>query len=129
MLVLVVEDNHPNMLLTKAVLERAGYDTVGAYSAEEARAFLTERRPDLILMDLQLSGEDGLSLTREIRTDPAIADIPIIALSAHAMKEHRWRVLTAGCDGYISKPIDTRAFAGQLQEILADTSAHGAQRR
>jgi CheY-like chemotaxis protein len=129
LLVLVVEDNRANMLLTQAVLERAGYRVEAAFSAEEAREHLAQVRPDIILMDLQLPGKDGLEFTRELRSDPDFATIPIIAVSAHAMKDDRWRVLTAGCDGYIAKPIDTRAFAAQLQQILADNSAPGAQRR
>ena len=128
-LVLVVEDNCANMLLTQAVLQRAGYRVEAAYSAEDARERLEHIRPDVILMDLQLPGKDGLEFTRELKSDPDLPRIPIIALSAHAMKDDRWRVLVAGCDGYIAKPIDTRAFAAQLQEILADTRARGAQRR
>ena len=128
-LVLVVEDNRANMLLTQAVLQRAGYRVEAAYSAEDARERLEHIRPDVILMDLQLPGKDGLEFTRELKSDPDLSRIPIIALSAHAMKDDRWRVLVAGCDGYIAKPIDTRAFAAQLQEILADTRARGAQRR
>src|SRR6266542_1013689 len=93
--VLIVEDNQPNMLLTKAVLERAGFRTAGAYSAEEANDLLGEIRPDLILVDLQLPGKDGLTFTRELRSDPDTAGIPIVALSAHAMKDDKWRVLTA----------------------------------
>jgi CheY-like chemotaxis protein len=128
-LVLIVEDNQANLLLTKAVLERSGFATEGAISAEEAMETLARIRPDVILMDLQLPGKDGLTFTRELRSIPALAQIPIVALSAHAMKDDRWRVLNAGCDGYIAKPIDTRAFAAQLEEILAETRAHGPQRR
>src|SRR5438128_555962 len=99
--ILIVEDNPANMLLTKAVLERAGFTTEEAYSAEEAHDLLSGIRPDLILMDLQLPGKDGLTFTRELRSDPDTATIPIVALSAHAMKDDKWRVLTAGCDAYI----------------------------
>jgi len=80
-------------------------------------------------MDLQLPGKDGLEFARELRSDPDTAEIPIVAVSAHAMKDDRWRILSAGCDGYIAKPIDTRLFASQVQEILAETVAHGVQRR
>jgi CheY-like chemotaxis protein len=128
-LVLVIEDNQANMLLAKAVLERSGFTTEAAYSAEEALEMLADLRPDLILMDVQLPGKDGLTFTRELRATPHLAHIPIVALSAHAMKDDKWRVLTAGCDGYISKPINTRVFAAQLREILAETAAHGTQRR
>src|SRR4051794_39675478 len=117
------------MLLTRTVLERAGFTTEEAHSAEEAHGMLAEIRPDLILMDLQLPGKDGLEFARELRSDPDTAEIPIVAVSAHAMKDDRWRILSAGCDGYIAKPIDTRLFASQVQEILAETVAHGVQRR
>jgi CheY-like chemotaxis protein len=127
--VLIVEDNQANMLLAKAVLERAGFTTEAAGSAEEAFALLPNLQPDVILMDLQLPGKDGLTFTRELKSDPTLAHIPIIALSAHAMKDDRWRVLTAGCDGYIPKPINTRMFATQIRDILAETAAHGSQRR
>jgi len=129
LLVLIVEDNATNMLLTQAVLRRAGFQVDGATSAEHARERMAQLRPNVILMDLQLPGKDGLEFTRELRSNPDLAAIPIVAVSAHAMKEDRWRVLEAGCDGYIAKPIDTRAFAAQLQQILADTRARTAQRR
>ena len=127
--VLIVEDNQANRLLAQTVLERAGFTTESAHSAEEAQDLLAEMRPDLILMDLQLPGKDGLEFARELRSDPDTAEIPIVAVSAHAMKDDRWRVLSAGCDGYIAKPIDTRQFASQVQEILTETAAHGVQRR
>lgn len=117
-LALVVEDNPDNMLLTRAVLRLAGYNTAEARSAEEAIEQLGICRPDLVLMDIQLSGQDGLSLTRQLRSDPRQADIPIIALSAHAMRGSQEEAEAAGCDGYITKPIDTRAFAAQLQAAL-----------
>jgi CheY-like chemotaxis protein len=129
LLVLIVEDNTTNMLLTQAVLRRAGFQVEGAVSAEEADERMAQLRPDVILMDLQLPGKHGLEFTRELRSNPDLATIPIVAVSAHAMQEDRWRVLEAGCDGYIAKPIDTRAFAAQLQQILADTRARTAQRR
>ena len=118
-LALIVEDNPDNMALTKAVMRRAGYAIAEARSAEEALERLCDCTPDLVLMDIQLPGQDGLSLTRELRTRPEMAAVPIVALSAHAMHESRAAAAEAGCDGYITKPIDTRAFAGQLAEVLA----------
>ena len=117
-LALIVEDNPDNLLLTQAVLRRAGYRTEEARSAEQAEEQLRSCRPDLILMDIQLPGQDGLSLTRQLRSDPRLSGIPIIALSAHAMQGSEAAATAAGCDGYISKPIDTRAFASHVAAAL-----------
>ena len=116
--ILVVEDNEANQLLTRSVLELEGYAVEVAGSVAEAYEVLRERRPDLILMDVQLPGEDGLSATRRLKADPATAAIPVVALTAHAMTGDRDLALTAGCAGYISKPIDTRTFAAQVSEFL-----------
>jgi CheY-like chemotaxis protein len=117
-LALIVEDNPDNMLLMKAVLRRAGYRTEGARTAAEAEARLQVSLPDVILMDIQLPGEDGLTLTRRLRADARTAAVPVIALTAHAMADDQVRAQEAGCDGYITKPIDTGNFAGQLAAIL-----------
>jgi CheY-like chemotaxis protein len=116
--VLVVEDNPSNLMLVSAVLKRAGYTPVAAGSAEEARRVLDRTRPSLILMDVQLPGQDGLSLAGQLKADPATRAIPIVALTAHAMEEHRQRALVAGCDGYIAKPINTRTFVGEIEAVL-----------
>ena len=117
-LVLIVEDNPANLMLMRAVLQRANFRTAEASSAEEALARLAAARPDAILMDIQLPGEDGLALTRRLKSDPGTAAIPVIALTAHAMKEDRERALAAGCDEYFPKPIDTRTFAPALAAVL-----------
>src|SRR5256885_16440111 len=116
--VLVVEDNPANMMLVVAVLERGGFQNAQAYSAEEARRLLETVRPDVILMDIQLPGEDGLSLTRELKASPSTAHIPIIALTAHAMKGDEIQALAAGCDAYVAKPIDTPNFAAFVRQFL-----------
>jgi CheY-like chemotaxis protein len=118
-LVLVVEDNEANQLLARSVLEREGYRVEVAGAADEALQKMAEQLPNLILMDVQLPGRDGLSLTRELKADPATADIPVIALTAHAMTGDREQTIAAGCAGYIAKPIDTRMLAKQIREILA----------
>jgi CheY-like chemotaxis protein len=118
-LVLVVEDNEANQLLARSVLEREGYRVEVAGAAEEALEKLAERLPNLILMDVQLPGRDGLSLTRDLKADPTTANIPVIALTAHAMTGDREQTIAAGCAGYIAKPIDTRTFGKQVREILA----------
>jgi CheY-like chemotaxis protein len=118
-LVLLVEDNEANQLLARSVLEREGYMVEVAGAADEAMQKLAQQLPNLILMDVQLPGQDGLSLTRELKADPATADIPVIALTAHAMIGDREQTIAAGCAGYIAKPIDTRTLAKQIREILA----------
>ena len=117
-LILVVEDNEANQLLTRSVLELEGYAVEVAGSANEAFEVLRERTPDLILMDVQLPGEDGLSTTRRLKADPVTATIPVVALTAHAMAGDREQALGAGCAGYISKPIDTRTFGMAVKEFL-----------
>lgn len=120
-LILVVEDNETNQMLTLAVLERDGYRVVLAASAGEARQRLDAVQPDLILMDLQLPGEDGLTFTRELKADPTTISIPVVAMTAHAMHGDAERAIEAGCSGYIAKPIDTRALAEQVRKFLAVT--------
>ncbi len=117
-LALVVEDNPTNLMLTRAVLERGGYRTEAARSAEHALEQLQHVRPDLILMDIELPGRDGLSLARQLKADPATAAIPIVAVTANAMHEDRARVFAAGCDGYITKPISPRTFTAQIEAVL-----------
>ena len=118
-LILVVEDNEVNQLLTASVLEREGFEVDLAGSSVEAMERLDSRKPDLILMDIQLPGMDGLALTRRLKADPGTANITVVALTAHAMSGDREQTLAAGCAGYISKPIDTRTFGSQVREFLA----------
>ena len=117
-LILVVEDNEANQMLVSAVLELEGYEVRIAGSAPEALEQMSDRVPDLILMDIQLPGQDGLSFTRQLKADAATAAIPIVALTAHAMSGDRSVALSAGCAGYISKPIDTRTFGSQVKTYL-----------
>ncbi len=124
-LILVVEDNEANQMLVRAVLELEGYRVELADSASEALERLREYPPDLILMDVQLPGEDGLSLTRRLKADPMTSAIPIVALTAHAMTGDREMALSAGCAGYISKPIDTRTFGLQVTQFLVDSTDDG----
>lgn len=117
-LVLVVEDNEVNQLLTASVLEREGFAVDLARTSTEAMDLLRARTPDIILMDVQLPGMDGLAFTRKLKADPATAQITIVAVTAHAMAGDREQTLAAGCAGYISKPIDTRTFGRQVREFL-----------
>lgn len=116
--VLLVEDNETNQMLTTAVLERDGYRVDVAATAEEARAVIERRRPDLILMDLQLPGVDGLAFTRALLGDPSTAGIPVVAMTAHVMVGDREDAMAAGCAGYIPKPIDTRTLGESLRRHL-----------
>jgi CheY-like chemotaxis protein len=117
-LILVVDDNAAGQLLVCTVLQLEGFRVDSAGSSEEVLERLNARAPDLILMDVQLPGQDGLALTRQLKTDPATATIPIVALTAHAMAGHREQALAAGCSGYISKPIDTRTLGDKVREFL-----------
>ena len=121
--VLVVEDQPLNMELAVAILENNGYEVWTASDAKECMAILQKGRPDIILMDIQMPGTDGLELTRLLRADPATQDLLIVALTAHAMEEDADRVRAAGCDGYLIKPIQTRLLAQQIAEFLADRPA------
>jgi CheY-like chemotaxis protein len=118
--VLVVEDNDMNMQLVEYLLEEGGYQIVKAASGEDALSIARSGDPvDLILMDIHLPGIDGLSVVREMKTDDRTKAIPILALTAHAMRGDRDRFLEAGCDGYISKPIDVKTFLTSVRQYLA----------
>ena len=116
--ILVVDDNPRNLKLAFDVLEDAGYEVVEAKDAEEAQIMIDRNLPDLILMDIALPGMDGLTLTRKIRANERTKHMRIIALTAFAMKGDDQKALTAGCDGYITKPIDIHQLPVQVAEIL-----------
>lgn len=117
--ILIVDDNPANTRLVSFLLKSRGYVVRTAADAAEARACIREERPRLILMDIQLPGTDGLTLTRELRADPALSEVWIVAVTAYAMKGDEERALAAGCDAYVTKPIDTRALAARIAEIFA----------
>ena len=108
--ILVVEDNKMNMKLFRQLLKIGNYKHLEAVNGEEGLKIAKKHKPDLILMDIQLPGMDGLTATRELKSDPEIAHIPVVALTAHAMQGDRQKCIEAGCCGYITKPIDTRSF-------------------
>jgi len=116
--ILVVDDNPRNLKLAFDVLEDADYEVVEAVNAEEAQSMIDRNLPDLILMDIALPGMDGLTLTRKIKANERTKHIRIIALTAFAMKGDDQKALAAGCDGYISKPIDIHQLPVQVAEIL-----------
>jgi CheY-like chemotaxis protein len=117
--ILIVEDNPLNLKLVRDVLTVSGYDVVAAPSGEEGVTLAQTCAPDLVLMDIQLPGIDGLELTRRLKADPGTRDIVIIAVTAYAMKGDQDKALAAGCDDYITKPIDTRALPDTIARHLA----------
>lgn len=120
--VLVVDDNAQNLKLARVILASAGYEVKTAMDAEEALAVLETFTPRLILMDIQLPRMDGLELTRQLKADPKHREILVIALSAYAMKGDAEKALAAGCDDYMSKPIDTGALPKVVAKHLAQRS-------
>ncbi len=116
--ILVVEDNDRNRRLLKILLRSKGYNVIEATTGEEAMNCLREQKPDLILMDIQLPKVDGLALTREIKSDVETRNIPIIAVTAYSMKGDKERILEAGCNMYVSKPINTRELPLLIEELL-----------
>jgi len=116
--VLVVDDNALNLKLTRTLLVTHGYQVQTAASGSEALEALQTFVPQMILLDLQMPVMDGFELARRLKQDPRLRDVVLIALTAYAMKGDEARALAAGCDGYIAKPIDTRALPLQLAAYL-----------
>jgi len=116
--VLVVEDNPQNLELVAFLLEEAGLEVRSATDADEARAELERLVPDLVLMDMQLPGTDGLTLVVEIRQSQRYERLLIVALTAHALRGDRERFIEGGCDGYISKPIEVGTFVAEVERLL-----------
>ena len=117
--ILVVEDNERNLKLLRDVLEYAGYDVRVARTAEDGITSAVSEPPDLVLMDLQLPGIDGMEALRRLRESSRTADIPVVAVTAQAMKQDRERALDAGFNGYVEKPITVRAFPDQVRRFLS----------
>jgi CheY-like chemotaxis protein len=117
--ILLVEDNPVNRRLAEFLLRAEGFVVIEATTGEEALRRARDERPALIIMDLQLAGMDGFTATRILKADATTRDIPVIAMTAYAMSGDRDRALGAGCDGYITKPIDTREFPLTVRRYLA----------
>lgn len=116
--VLVIEDHPPNATLVCDVLEFHDFETRWAMDGLEGLAMIRERTPDLILMDIQMPRMDGYTLARLLKSDPSTAEIPIIALTARAMPGDANKAIEAGCDGYLTKPVNTRALPTTLRDFL-----------
>ena len=124
--VLVVEDNADNMLLTVLLLESAGHTVLSAADAETGLTLARDEQPDLILMDVQLPGMDGLEATALLKQDAATSGIPVLALTALAMHGDEARIRAAGCDGYIAKPMGVQQFIAAIASQLAGRDGRGS---
>jgi CheY-like chemotaxis protein len=118
--VLLVDDNAINIELVRFVLDAAGFTFDAVADARHALANVAEFAPDVVLMDIQMPGIDGLELTRRIKADAALRHVAVVAFTAYAMKGDEARMRAAGCDGYLSKPIDVARFAAQVRAFLPD---------
>jgi CheY-like chemotaxis protein len=117
-LILIIEDNERNLKLVRDVLQFNGFQTAEARTAEDGLALATASPPDLVLLDLQLPGIDGMEAFRQLRGSPPTAGVPVVAVTALAMKDDRERVLRAGFDGYLEKPISVRELPSQVRAFL-----------
>ena len=122
--ILVVEDNPLNLKLIRDVLSVHGYDVVAATSGEDGVRLAHDCAPDLVLMDLQLPGIDGVEALRRLRRDPVVADVPVVAVTAFAMREDQERAYADGFDGYLAKPISVRSLPSQLARFLTKGGDH-----
>jgi CheY-like chemotaxis protein len=117
-LILIIEDNEKNRKLARDVLQVKGYRTIESETAEEGLKLVTEKGPDLILMDIQLPGMDGITAMKQLKADPGTKSIPIIAITASAMTHNRTTMLAEGFDGYQTKPIGLKDFLGEVERVL-----------
>src|SRR5574337_1276688 len=116
--VMVVEDNEKNRKLMRVVLKAKGYNVIEATTGEEALSLLKGNIPDIILMDIQLPGIDGITLVKQIKADALTKDIPIIAVTAYAMKGDEQKILETGCNAYVSKPINTQELPLIIEKYI-----------
>lgn len=121
-LILIVEDNEKNLKLVRDVLQVKGFATVEAGTAEDGIKLAAERKPDLILMDIQLPGMNGIDALKVLRADPATAAIPVVAVTASVMQQDRKLITEAGFDGYIGKPINVKEFLDTVRGTLGESS-------
>ena len=118
-LVLIIENNEKNRKLCRDVLNVKGYQTIESETAEEGLRLVREKKPNLVLMDIQLPGIDGITALKQLQADPEMAHVPVIAITASAMTHNRATMLAEGFDGYQTKPISLKEFLGELERVLA----------
>lgn len=118
--ILVIEDNDQNIYLVTFILEKHGYQVIQARDGRKGIELAKQVQPDLILLDIQLPVMDGYAVARELRSNPALAEVPIVAVTSYAMAGDRERILAAGCTGYIEKPIDPETFIAEVEHYLPD---------
>ena len=118
--VLVIEDNEQNLYLVTFLLERHGLEIIPARTGPQGIALASHARPDLILLDIQIPGMDGYEVARQLRRLPALAGVPIVAVTSYAMEGDRSRGIAAGCVGYIEKPINPETFVAEISAFLPD---------
>jgi CheY-like chemotaxis protein len=123
--ILIIEDNPLNVELASDLLQVHGFRIYTTQTAEEGLRMARELMPELVLMDIGLPGMDGLSATRTLKSNPATAHLTVVGLTAHAMKGDEGIAVDAGCDGYLTKPIDTRTFADTIKDFIATHSNKG----
>jgi len=122
-LILIIEDNEKNMKLARDVLQARGYQTLEAVTGEDGVRLAKERRPDLVLMDIQLPGINGIDALRQLRADPATARVPIVAFTASVTPTDRTQITQAGFDGFLSKPINLKEFLETVRRVLESRTA------
>jgi CheY-like chemotaxis protein len=120
--ILIIEDNPLNVELASDLLQASGYRIHSTRTAEEGIRLARELLPDLVLMDISLPGMDGLCATRTLKSDPATSHLTVVGLTAHAMMGDEGTALQSGCDGYLTKPIDTRTFVSTVTKFIKNTS-------
>jgi CheY-like chemotaxis protein len=123
--ILIIEDNEQTLYLLTFILEKHGYDVIQARDGRAGIELAGQVKPALILLDIQLPVLDGYAVARELRSNPALTDIPIVAVTSYAMTGDRERILAAGCTSYIEKPIDPDTFVSQIEQCLAARPSTG----
>src|SRR5262245_28626817 len=125
--ILIIEDNEQNLYLETFILQKNGHEIIQARNGERGIALAVQIPPDLILLDIQLPGMDGYTVAEELRRNPAIANTPIISVTSYAMAGDRERILKAGCNDYMEKPINPDTFHTEIaQHLKADSATHSA---
>ncbi len=125
-MILLVEDNEDNRIVYSTILKHFGYEVTEALNGEEGISKARSEKPDLILMDISIPIIDGWEATQVLKHDPATKNIPIIALTAHALASDREKAMEVGCDGYLAKPCEPRAVVAEVQRFLGPSSANGS---